>query len=57
MNSAPTLGLPIVYLVDDEEVVRDALGWLLRYDATPGVPNLDQQWRPGRLALAVDSVV
>jgi two-component system, LuxR family, response regulator DctR len=24
------LGLPIVYLVDDEEVVRDALGWLLR---------------------------
>ena len=30
MNSAPALGLPIVYLVDDEEVVRDALGWLLR---------------------------
>ncbi len=24
------LGLPIVYLVDDEDVVRDALGWLLR---------------------------
>ena len=24
------LGLPTVYLVDDEEVVRDALGWLLR---------------------------
>ena len=24
------LGLPIVYLVDDEEVVRDALAWLLR---------------------------
>ena len=30
MNSEPALGLPIVYLVDDEEVVRDALGWLLR---------------------------
>jgi two-component system response regulator DctR len=24
------LGLPIVYLVDDEDVVRDALAWLLR---------------------------
>ncbi len=24
------LGLPMVYLVDDEDVVRDALGWLLR---------------------------
>lgn len=35
MNTAPTpyipaLGLPTVYLVDDEDVVRDALGWLLR---------------------------
>jgi two-component system response regulator DctR len=28
--AAPGLGLPIVYLVDDEDVVRDALGWLLR---------------------------
>jgi two-component system response regulator DctR len=26
----PRLGLPTVYLVDDEEVVRDALAWLLR---------------------------
>ena len=26
----PRLGLPVVYLVDDEEVVRDALAWLLR---------------------------
>jgi two-component system response regulator DctR len=25
----PSLGVPIVYLVDDEEVVRDALAWLL----------------------------
>ena len=28
-NEAP-LGLPLVHLVDDEAVVRDALGWLLR---------------------------
>jgi two-component system response regulator DctR len=26
----PRLSLPVVYLVDDEEVVRDALAWLLR---------------------------
>ncbi|MBL8328881.1 MAG: response regulator transcription factor [Rubrivivax sp.] len=26
----PPLGLPTVYLVDDEDVVRDALAWLLR---------------------------
>ena len=26
----PPLGLPVVYLVDDEAVVRDALAWLLR---------------------------
>lgn len=25
-----TLGIPVVYLVDDEDVVRDALTWLLR---------------------------
>jgi hypothetical protein len=34
MNIAPnaitSLGLPMVYLVDDEDVVRDALAWLLR---------------------------
>jgi two-component system response regulator DctR len=30
MNAPPPLGLPVVYLVDDEEVVRDALAWLLR---------------------------
>ena len=28
-SSAP-LGLPVVYLVDDEEVLRDAMAWLLR---------------------------
>ena len=26
----PELGLPMVYLVDDEDVVRDAIAWLLR---------------------------
>ena len=26
----PSLGLPMVYLVDDEDVVREALSWLLR---------------------------
>ncbi len=26
----PRLGIPVVYLVDDEDVVRDALAWLLR---------------------------
>lgn len=26
----PSLGLPVVYIVDDEDVVRDALAWLLR---------------------------
>ena len=30
LNLDPRLGLPTVYLVDDEDVVRDALAWLLR---------------------------
>ena len=30
MSLDPTLGIPVVYLVDDEEVVREALAWLLR---------------------------
>jgi len=30
MNVDSRLGIPIVYLVDDEDVVRDALAWLLR---------------------------
>lgn len=30
MPTDPSLGLPMVYLVDDEDVVRDALAWLLR---------------------------
>ncbi len=29
-NAVLQLGLPVVYLVDDEDVVRDALAWLLR---------------------------
>lgn len=28
--NSPAMGLPMVYLVDDEDVVRDALAWLLR---------------------------
>jgi two-component system response regulator DctR len=30
LNLDPTLGLPVAFLVDDEDVVRDALAWLLR---------------------------
>jgi len=30
MNLPAELGLPMVYLVDDEDVVRDAVAWLLR---------------------------
>ena len=30
MSTDPSLGIPMVYLVDDEDVVRDALAWLLR---------------------------
>ena len=30
LTADPPLGLPIVYLVDDEDVVRDAMAWLLR---------------------------
>ncbi|CAN5444127.1 response regulator [soil metagenome] len=30
LSGTPRLGLPMVYLVDDEDVVRDALAWLLR---------------------------
>ena len=29
-HATPPLGIPVVYLVDDEAVVRDALAWLLR---------------------------
>ena len=30
VQARPALGIPVVYLVDDEAVVRDALAWLLR---------------------------
>jgi two-component system response regulator DctR len=30
LTTDPALGIPMVYLVDDEDVVRDALAWLLR---------------------------
>jgi two-component system response regulator DctR len=30
VSSSPAAGIPVVYLVDDEDVVRDALAWLLR---------------------------
>lgn len=30
MHDEPPLGLPVIYLVDDEDVVREALAWLLR---------------------------
>jgi len=29
-RAAPGAGIPVVYIVDDEDVVRDALAWLLR---------------------------
>ncbi len=30
MSTSSAAGIPVVYLVDDEDVVRDALAWLLR---------------------------
>jgi two-component system, LuxR family, response regulator DctR len=30
LNLDPSLGIPVVHVVDDEEVLRDALSWLLR---------------------------
>ncbi len=30
LSPSPPEGVPVVYLVDDEDVVRDALAWLLR---------------------------
>jgi two-component system response regulator DctR len=50
----PTLGLPMVYLVDDEEVVRDALAWLLRSRRllSEGFASADafESWLAPRLA-------
>jgi two-component system, LuxR family, response regulator DctR len=54
MNLDPTLGIPMVYLVDDEEVVRDALAWLLRSRRllSEGFASADtfESWLAQRLA-------
>ncbi|MFM7506958.1 MAG: response regulator transcription factor [Rubrivivax sp.] len=59
MSSSPAAGIPVVYLVDDEDVVRDALAWLLRSRRllSEGFPSaeafgawLAQQRAPGRPA-------
>lgn len=50
----PLLGIPVVYLVDDEEVVRDALAWLLRSRRllSQGFASADafQAWWAGQAA-------
>jgi two-component system response regulator DctR len=55
----PALGIPVVYLVDDEDVVRDALAWLLRSrrllsqgyaSAEAFEDSLAEQQAPGRAA-------
>jgi two-component system, LuxR family, response regulator DctR len=50
----PPFGLPMVYLVDDEDVVRDALAWLLRSRRvlSEGFASADlfEQMVSGRLA-------
>jgi len=56
-TSTASLGLPMVYLVDDEDVVREALAWLLRSrrllsegfsSAEAFEALLDEQTSPGR---------
>ena len=55
----PQLGLPVVYLVDDEEVVRDALAWLLRSRRllSEGFASADafEAWLAPRLADGADA--
>lgn len=50
----PSLGIPVVYVVDDEEVVRDALAWLLRSRRllAEGFASADafEAWRTARPA-------
>ena len=43
LSLSPPLGIPVVYLVDDEAVVRDALAWLLRSRRllSEGFPNAE----------------
>jgi two-component system response regulator DctR len=59
VSSSPATGIPVVYLVDDEDVVRDALAWLLRSRRllSEGFASADafaewlaQQRAPGRAA-------
>jgi two-component system response regulator DctR len=59
VSSSPAAGIPVVYLVDDEDVVRDALAWLLRSrrllsegfaSADAFADWLTQQRAPGRAA-------
>jgi two-component system response regulator DctR len=59
VSSNPAAGIPVVYLVDDEDVVRDALAWLLRSRRllSEGFPSADafgawlaRQRAPGRPA-------
>ena len=50
----PSLGIPMVYLVDDEDVVRDALAWLLssRRLLSEGFAGADafETWLAGQTA-------
>jgi two-component system response regulator DctR len=59
LNLDPQLGLPVVYLVDDEEVVREALAWLLRSRRllSEGFASADafEAWLTPRLAEGASS--
>ncbi len=52
LSVTPPLGIPMVYLVDDEAVVRDALAWLLRSRRllSEGFANAEafESWLAGR---------
>ena len=54
MTLDPSLGIPMVYLVDDEDVVRDALAWLLssRRLLSEGFAGADafETWLAGQTA-------
>jgi two-component system response regulator DctR len=54
LQPAPHFGLPVVYLVDDEAAVRDALAWLLRSRRllSEGFDSADafDAWLRGQLA-------
>jgi len=58
LNLDPTLGLPVVYLVDDEDVVRDALAWLLRSRRllSEGFGSADAFWQQLQTQRAGDAV-